>query len=82
LIPDDAADGLIAVGFYRFRQDDIDAAVAAADPDAIIAALPDALLGQRLAGSAPIPTDIAAQLLERGVHTLIAGAFRLRPKAA
>jgi acyl-CoA synthetase (AMP-forming)/AMP-acid ligase II len=82
LIPDDAADGLIAVGFYRFRQDDIDAAVAAADPDAIIAALPDALLGQRLAGSAPIPTDIAAQLQERGVHALIAGAFRLRSKAA
>ncbi len=82
LIPDDAADGLVTVGFYRFRQDDIDAAVAAADPDAIIAALPDALLGQRLAGSAPNPADIAAQLQERGVHALIAGAFRLRSKAA
>jgi acyl-CoA synthetase (AMP-forming)/AMP-acid ligase II len=82
LIPDDAADGLVAVGFYRFRQDDIDAAVAAVDQDAIIAALPDVLLGQRLAGSAPTPADIAAQLQERGVHALIAGAFRLRSKAA
>ncbi|HEY1310864.1 MAG TPA: class I adenylate-forming enzyme family protein [Pseudolabrys sp.] len=81
-IPDDAADGLITVGFYRLRQADIDAVVAATDPDAIIAALPDALLGQRLAGSAPNPTDIAVELRERGVHALIAGAFRLRSKAA
>jgi len=81
-IPDDAADGLVRVGFYRFRQDGIDVAVTAADPDAIIAALPDALLGQRLAGSAPTPADIATQLQDRGVHALIAGAFRLRPKAA
>jgi acyl-CoA synthetase (AMP-forming)/AMP-acid ligase II len=81
-IPDGAAANLVAVGFYRFRQDDIDAAVAAADPSAIIAALPDALLGQRLAGSAANPADIAAELQERGVHALIAGAFRLRTKVA
>jgi acyl-CoA synthetase (AMP-forming)/AMP-acid ligase II len=81
-IPQAVATGLVTVGFYRFRQDDIDAAVAAADPNAIIAALPDALLGQRLAGSALNPADIAANLQERGAHALIAGAFRMRTKAA
>lgn len=74
--------GLIAVGGYRFRAEEIDAAVAAADQSAIIAALPHALLGQRLAGSAPYPADVAAGLQARGVDALIAGAFRARGKAA
>ncbi len=73
--------GLTAVGFYRFRQREIDAAVADADPAAIIAALPDAALGQRLAGSASDPAAIAAELRTRGVNSLIAGAFRPRGKS-
>ncbi len=72
--------GLIAVGGYRFRADEVDAAVTAADQSAIIAALPHALLGQRLAGSAPYPADVAAALQARGVNALIAGAFRPRGK--
>jgi acyl-CoA synthetase (AMP-forming)/AMP-acid ligase II len=74
--------GITAIGGYRFRQNDIDAAVAAADPDAIIAALPDALLGQRLAGSAPHPAEVAAELQVQGVNALIARAFRRAAKAA
>jgi acyl-CoA synthetase (AMP-forming)/AMP-acid ligase II len=77
-----APSGPIAVGGYRFRTEEIDAAVAAADQSAIIAALPHALLGQRLAGSAPYPADVAAALQARGVNALIAGAFRPRGKAA
>jgi len=73
--------GLSAVGFYRFRQREIDAAVADADADAVIAALPDAALGLRLAGSARDPAAIAAELRARGVNSLIAGAFRPRGKA-
>jgi acyl-CoA synthetase (AMP-forming)/AMP-acid ligase II len=74
--------GITAIGGYRLRQHEIDAAVAAADPSAIIAALPDALLGQRLGGSAPHPAEVAAELQAQGVNALIAGAFRLRSKAA
>jgi acyl-CoA synthetase (AMP-forming)/AMP-acid ligase II len=77
-----ASAGAIAVGGYRFRAEEVDVAVAAADQSAIIAALPHALLGQRLAGSAPYPADVAAALQARGVNALIAGAFRPRGKAA
>jgi non-ribosomal peptide synthetase component F len=74
--------GFTTIGGYRFRQFDIETAVTAADSAAIIAALPDALLGQRLAGSAPYPADVAAELQARGVNALITGAFRQRIKAA
>ncbi len=70
--------GITAIGGYRFRQREIDAVVAGADPAAIIAALPDALLGQRLAGSARDRAATAAELQARGVNPLIAGAFRPR----
>ena len=39
---------------------------------------PDALLGQRLAGSAPEREAIIAQLQANGANPLIAGAFRPR----
>jgi len=58
------------------------AQVAPADRAAVIVALPDALLGQRLAGSARDGAATAAELQARGVNALIAGAFRPRVKAA
>jgi len=70
----------IAVGGYSFRQKDIDAAVLAVDPQATVAALPDAALGQRLAGHAADPAAVAARLTQAGVNPLIANAFR--PRAA
>ena len=73
--------GITAVGFYRFREREIDAVVAAADPAAVVAALPDAALGHRLAGSAREQAATAAELQARGVNSLIAGAFRPRGKA-
>jgi hypothetical protein len=83
-VPPNAAPpaGLTAVGFYRLRQREVDAAVAAVDPAAVIVALPDALLGQRLAGRARDSDTVATKLQARGVNSLIAGAFRTRGNAA
>jgi len=74
--------GITATGFYRFRQSEVDDAVAAIDPAAVIVAVPDALLGQRLAGSARDGAAITSELEGLGVNALIAGAFRSRGIAA
>jgi len=74
--------GITATGFYRFRQSEVDDAVAAIDPAAVIVAVPDALLGQRLAGSARDGAAITSELEGLGVNALIAGAFRPRGIAA
>src|SRR6185312_6705993 len=47
--------------------------------DAVIAPLPDALLGDRLAGRGSDPVQIAQALERRGLNPLIANAFRPRP---
>jgi acyl-CoA synthetase (AMP-forming)/AMP-acid ligase II len=77
-----AGGGDIVVGGYPFRQSALDAAVLAIDPRATVAALPDAALGQRLAGHAADPAAVAARLTQAGVNPLIAGAFRPRGAAA
>ena len=56
--------------------------MANADLDATIVALPDAHLGQRLAGSAPDRDATIAELQSRGVNPLIAEAFRPRKAAS
>jgi hypothetical protein len=73
--------GTVAIGAYRFRRDDLDVHVANTGADAVIAPLPDALLGDRLAGSGPDPVQIAQALARRGLNPLIANAFRPRPAA-
>lgn len=75
--------GLTAIGGYRFAQQAADAAIAA-DPAATLMAVPDALLGQRLAGRSPDPQALAAVLQARGVNALFVDAFphRRRPSAA
>jgi hypothetical protein len=70
--------GITTIGGYRFRTRDFDAQVASVDPAATIVALPDALLGQRLAGATPDRAATAALLLASGANPLIAGAFRPR----
>jgi hypothetical protein len=70
--------GVIGVGGYCLRQTAIESAVAAADPHATIVALPDAVLGQRLAGHATDPAAIIRELQAHGVNPLIAGAFAPR----
>jgi AMP-binding enzyme len=70
--------GVTVVGGYRFHRRDVDGLVAQVDPDATIVALPDADLGQRLAGSAANRADLLAKLKARGVNALISGAFQPR----
>ena len=72
------APGLIGVGAYRFSPRALDAATAGVDASATIAALPDAMLGQRLAGHAADAAAVAAQLADGGFNPLIAAAFRPR----
>jgi hypothetical protein len=70
--------GMTGIGGYRFFQSAVDLAVASVDPGATIVALPDAVLGQRLAGNAKDRDEIIAALQSRGLNPLIAGAFRPR----
>lgn len=70
--------GIATVGGYRFRQVDVDAQAMAADPAAIVAALPGDLLALRLAGQAPDHAAVRGQLAEDGANPLIGGAFRPR----
>jgi hypothetical protein len=73
--------GFASIGGYRFRQNEVDASVAAADPAATIVALPDALLGERLAGTTPDRAGTESELEARGANPLIAAAFRRRNEA-
>lgn len=73
--------GITSIGGYRFRQREVDAEVANVDPGATIVALPDAQLGERLAGNAPDRAATAAELQAHGVNPLVAGAFRPRQPA-
>ncbi len=70
--------GMTGIGGYRIFQSAVDLAVASIDPGATIVALPDAVLGQRLAGNAKDRETIIAGLQSRGLNPLIAGAFRPR----
>jgi hypothetical protein len=72
--------GLVTVGGCRFYRSALEEAVAAVDVDATIVALPDAALGERLAGSTRDRAAIIAALQAAGVNPLIANAFR--PRAA
>jgi hypothetical protein len=66
--------GMLGIGGYRLARGDIDAFAAALSIDNPIAALPDALLGQRLRGRAADPAAVRAAA--RSANPLIAGAFR------
>jgi hypothetical protein len=72
--------GVTSVGGYRLHQGAVDTAVAGIDSGATIVALPDAILGQRLAGS---PSEaVLGQVQARGLNALIAEAFVPRPQKA
>jgi hypothetical protein len=74
--------GVTSIGGYRLYQAVFDAAVAAIDTRATIVAVPDAVLGQRLAGSSHDSDAMAAEMQARGLNGLIAGAFAPRPQKA
>jgi hypothetical protein len=74
--------GVTSIGGYRLLQTAVDAAVAGIDSAATIVALPDAVLGQRLAGSADGRDAVIKQAQARGLNALIAGAFAPRDQKA
>ena len=62
---------------------DLQDALAEVDPGAMLAALPDAMTGHRLAGSATDPAGIREALAGRGANPLLVNAFReQRPATA
>jgi hypothetical protein len=73
------ASGLASIGGYSFRAADIEAQVTKVDAQATLMAVPDALLGQRLAGRGRERTGAFLQAL--GFNPLVAGAFRRRKAA-
>jgi hypothetical protein len=67
--------GVSAIGGYRFAQAALDATFTNIDANATIMAVPDAMLGQRLAGRGADPQAIIAALQAQGANPLITGAF-------
>jgi hypothetical protein len=76
LVIDGPPAGLVSVGGYRFATRDLQELVAPIDPDGSLAALPDALAGQRLAGIGADRGAIGDKLAEQGANPLVVGAFR------
>jgi hypothetical protein len=74
--------GMVSIGGYRFLMRDLQDAIGDVDAGATLAALPDALTGHRLAGSAADPIGIREALAARGANPLLVNAFRERRPAA
>ncbi len=72
--------GIISVGGYRFGLTELQDLVTRTEDGAVLAALPDALAGHRLAGSAADPDAVQKALAAQGVNPLVADAFRARRK--
>jgi hypothetical protein len=68
--------GLISVGGYRFVARSLQDAVGKVASGGTLAALPDALAGHRLAGTAADHEHIQEALIRSGVNPLLVGAFR------
>jgi hypothetical protein len=77
-----APPGVASVGGYRFVVRDLQETVSRVDGGASLAVLPDALGGQRLAGSAADRAKVQEALTRLGVNPLLVGAFRDRRNAA
>jgi hypothetical protein len=73
--------GIASVGGYRFVVARLQEAVSQIDPAAMIAAFPDALTGQRIAGIAPRRDALQEELARLGLSPLVANAFRPRRAA-
>jgi hypothetical protein len=73
--------GVVSVGGYRFMPEQLQDLVKQVATDAVLAALPDALAGHRLAGDAPDRAAIREALDAQGVNPLVSGAFADRRRA-
>jgi hypothetical protein len=67
--------GIAGIGGYRFAVRELEEMVAGIPGGARIAAVPDALSGQRLSGFAANPAAARAALVLRGANPLVVGAF-------
>jgi hypothetical protein len=70
--------GVASFGGYRFVARNLQETVSRVDVSASLAVLPDALAGQRLAGSATDNAKVREALAQLGVSPLLVGAFRAR----
>ena len=70
--------GIMAVGGYRFRADDLQAWARRLGDGAMLTALPDRISGHRLAGRANDNARARAALNELGLNPLMVEAFRDR----
>ncbi len=70
--------GLVSVGGYRFMISALQEAVSRIEPAAMIAAFPDGLTGQRIAGIAARREDVQEALRQHGFGPLVVNAFRPR----
>jgi non-ribosomal peptide synthetase component E (peptide arylation enzyme) len=73
--------GVISVGGYRFLLRELHTLLARLEPIGTLTALPDALGGHRLAGSAADRAAVQRELEALGINPLVAGAFRERRAA-
>lgn len=74
--------GIVSVGGYRFALHELQDLAARVKSGTTLAAVPDALTGHRLAGSAVDRTAMREELAALEVNPLIVGAFRERRPAA
>jgi non-ribosomal peptide synthetase component F len=70
--------GVVAVGGYRFAIGDLQLMIRGIDSNGVLAALPHALSGHRLAGHAADPAAMRDMLQTMGINPLLAAAFRDR----
>lgn len=74
--------GLSAVGFYRYRTQDLERWATRLAPGVTLTALPDQLNGHRLAGRAADNARAREALIELGLGPLMTEAFRERGPAS
>ena len=67
--------GIVSVGGYRVPLRELEETVARIDPGSSVAALPDALTGQRLAGVAADRQAVRRALAAQGAQPLLTAAF-------
>jgi hypothetical protein len=70
--------GIVSVGGYRFALCGLLETIGRIDDRATLAALPDALIGQRLVGNAGDPAAMQAALNAYGINPLVIAAFAER----
>ena len=78
LILSGAPPGLVSIGGYRFGLRELQDLVGRVDTDGVLAALPDTLGGQKLAGSTADQMAMREALEALGINPLVSAAFRDR----